>query len=220
MKIVATSDLHGHLPPIEPCDLLLIAGDICPDYRDYHDQAVWLNTTFRWWLDCIPARRVVACWGNHDIIGQRAPLEVPDDLRWRVVTDQLCTAHGLKIYGTPWQRTFGKDWAFNLDDPELGEKFDRIPKCDILLSHGPPLHYGDQVLRNGIALNVGSYALTKRIDQIKPVLTVFGHIHPGFGQYRIGDALAVNASYMGDRFDNRSQRWRYHPTNPPVSFEL
>lgn len=28
MKICATSDLHGNLPNIEPCELVLICGDI------------------------------------------------------------------------------------------------------------------------------------------------------------------------------------------------
>ena len=54
MKIVAMSDLHGYLPEIPACDLLLIAGDICPlgNHKPAF-QAEWLDTTFRRWLESL-----------------------------------------------------------------------------------------------------------------------------------------------------------------------
>lgn len=50
MKIVATSDFHGVLPPVESipeCDVLVIAGDVCP-LRDHgvEFQRSWLLTNF------------------------------------------------------------------------------------------------------------------------------------------------------------------------------
>jgi Icc-related predicted phosphoesterase len=200
MKIVATSDLHGTLPEIPACDLLLIAGDVCPvwDHKIPFQQE-WLDTVFRRWLERSLAKVIVGVWGNHDWIGERAPELVPD-LPWCVLTDEMVTAMGLRIYGTPWQRRF-MDWAFNLDVPELHAKHMAIPECDILVSHGPPYGYGDQV---GIE-RTGSAALLNRIHQIKPKLTVFGHIHCDPGTWTRDGMILSNVTLMDDYYRPRYQ---------------
>ena len=57
MRIVALSDLHGHLPEIPPCDLVIVAGDVCPDRigpaiaRDHPgEQKAWFDQHVRAWL--------------------------------------------------------------------------------------------------------------------------------------------------------------------------
>src|SRR5262245_55965705 len=146
MKIVAVSDLHGVLPEVPACDLLLLAGDLTPVENHKLDfQARWLGGEFRAWLERVPAREVVGVAGNHDFIFQRMPQAVPPDLPWTYLQDELTEWEGLRIYGSPWQPWF-YDWAFNLYEPDLKPKWDLIPAgTDILVLHGPPWGYGDGV---------------------------------------------------------------------------
>lgn len=216
MKVVAISDLHGYLPEIPPCDLLLIAGDICP-YWDHRIpfQASWLNTVFRHWLGGVKADYIVAIWGNHDLIGQEAPNLVPK-LRWTLLQDSMATlgVGGLKVYGLPWQRTFSTGWAFNLDEPELDKKYEAIPECDIIVSHGPPFGWGDTVprTRSRIPEQVGSRVFRKRIMESPSMkLVVFGHIHEGRGVHHIGRTAIANVTHVDES---------YNPIYPPMEFDL
>ncbi len=62
MRIVALSDQHGFLPDVPTCDLLIVAGDVCPDrfgpfmaVHDPYQQQVWFDRTVRPWLAATPA---------------------------------------------------------------------------------------------------------------------------------------------------------------------
>jgi Icc-related predicted phosphoesterase len=211
MKVVAVSDLHGNLPAIPPCDLLLLAGDITPvrDHRLSH-QAEWLDTTFRAWLKQVPARKVIGVAGNHDFIFEQAPERVPRDLPWTYLQDSGTTWEGLRIWGTPWQPWFF-DWAFNLHEPELVAKWALIPTgTDILVLHGPPFGYGDGVPeRDGKVRRCGSPGLLARIEEIKPHLVVFGHIHEGRGEWRLGRTVLANVTLVDEGYDAVYQAWEH-----------
>src|SRR5687767_9595269 len=146
MRIIALADQHGFLPDVPPCDLLLIAGDICP-VRNHTlaAQRNFLDGELRRWLETVPARHVVATWGNHDLIAERAPELIPPKLRWHMLVDDSVTIDGLRVYGSPWQLEFC-DWAFNLTEPQLAMKWAMIPRdADVLVLHGPPHGYGDLI---------------------------------------------------------------------------
>lgn len=216
MKIACVSDLHGHLPEIPECDILLIGGDIVPlEYqRSMAASAGWLGGPFREWLDDIVVRRdteVFAVAGNHDIIFERRPDMVPE-LNWFYLHDSAATVdqHGrVWAYGSPYQPTFGAGWAFNLPEAKLVEKWSHIPKgIDILLLHGPPYGEGDLTIDGR---HVGSLGLHERVLEVKPKLVVCGHIHEAYGLHPFGDTLIVNASLVNHD---------YEPVNPIQVVEL
>ena len=193
MKICAISDLHGYLPDIPECDLLLIAGDICPHKPEW-EQYQWLISHFKPWLEQ-QKMPVIGVAGNHDWPLEKNPERVKRlELPWTYLRDSSTIFNGLKIYGSPYSKQYF-DWAFMMEELQLAGKWNEIPDdTDILIVHGPPKYYGDWVLRGS---NEGSESLTWRIQQVKPKLVVFGHIHEGRGEWRYGDTLLANVTLMG-----------------------
>jgi hypothetical protein len=205
MRIAAISDLHGVLPVLPACDLLLIAGDVCPiqDHRP-EAQAVWLDGDFRRWLGQVPARQIIGIAGNHDFVFEQMPFLVPRDLPWTYLEDSGVVWEGLKIYGSPWQPWF-LDWAFNAGPDELEAKWRLIPDdTDILLVHGPPRGYGD-VTRQGNA--AGCPHLLHRILEVQPRLAVFGHIHEGRGQWQLGPTKLANVTILDEDYRHVYPPW-------------
>jgi len=213
VTIAAISDLHGHLPAVPECDLLLIAGDICPSSWP-GPQADWLASTFKPWLDRVPAREVVAVAGNHDwvfeswdnrrefepMLGETDGLILPD-LRWHYLEDRGIELFGLRIYGTPWQLRCG-NWAFNVDESVLEEKFARIPDgTDIVVSHSPPFGIGDLARRPKGGEHVGSPSLLDRVLQVRPRFHVFGHIHEARGQWERDGITFANVAVLNHKYE-------------------
>ena len=108
----------------------------------------------------------------------------------------------------PWQPWFF-DWAFNLREPELVRVWARIPNdTNILVLHGPPHGFGDAVpRRNGEIENTGSPSLTERIRAIQPQVVVFGHIHEGRGEYRLGKSVLANVTSVDVQYRNVYKPW-------------
>jgi Icc-related predicted phosphoesterase len=208
MKIVCISDQHGNLPVIPPCDLLLIAGDICPTVdHSVNRQEAWITTQFRQWLKDVDARQKVFIAGNHDFFFEKAKKSVIEhvlnNFPGTYLQDSSIEFEGLKIYGTPWQPYF-YDWAFNLYEEDLSKKWNQIPSdADIIVVHGPPMGYGDWAPRtNGKGgENTGSPSLLVKIEEVKPKLVVFGHIHEGRGNWDLNGTKLVNATLLNRQYE-------------------
>lgn len=187
--IVCVSDTHGFhdQTDVPDGDILLHAGDLTK--HGHLGDA----TDFNQWLGTLPHRHKIVIAGNHDFCFQREP----DRARARLTNaiylqDEAATIEGFHFYGSPWQPWFF-DWAFNLErGPEIAAKWALIPdNTDILITHGPPLGFGDKTVRGEA---VGCADLLDRIRVVKPKLHVCGHIHEAAGVVRDGATLFVNAS--------------------------
>ena len=216
MKIAFTSDLHGHLPEIEPCDILIIAGDIAklPGDRDILWSRSWFRKKFFPWVNSIPASKVIMTPGNHDfylyeLYKKNYPYHLqleswPDKLF--MLIDRTINVDGLIIHGTPWV-TGLPNWAFNNDTPGMLDFFKKtIPeKCDVLITHAA-LGIGDtcRVMQHNTRNFLSSYPnipLTNAIADKEIRYVVNGHIHSGEHEPIVQNGTTFfNASYINENY--------------------
>jgi hypothetical protein len=144
-------------------------------------------------------------WGNHDFVGEYPSLWF-DQLRsvrpnLVVLIDGGYWLGDRHIWGTPWVPNLPY-WAFHAPEKSLQLRAELIPEgLDVLISHGPPLGWGDYIpATEGYTKrgdhggeHVGERALRAQINKVKPRLTVCGHIHEARGSWANGSVLNVSA---------------------------
>ena len=193
IKVVCISDTHNQQPELPPGDLLLHAGDLSEwgSFAEIQRQLSWISSQTHTY------KVVIA--GNHDVLFDQQFLDshkkrfaietsqTASDLDFGSVIylqDSAKTLHFTEldrtctIYGSPWTPKY-VDSAFQY--PRTSDIWSTtLPKdLDILLTHGPP--YGH--LDGGI--HSGCHYLAQAIEERRPRLVVFGHIHVGYGKQRV-----------------------------------
>jgi Icc-related predicted phosphoesterase len=89
-------------------------------------------------------------------------------------------------------------------------RWDAIPNdTDILITHGPPFGYLD-IPGGQSTLRVGCEMLRERVDEFKPKIHIFGHIHGSAGYYFNGHTHFINAAVLNEQY-------RY--ANTPLNIE-
>jgi Icc-related predicted phosphoesterase len=208
VKIVAISDTHGRHRrlTVPQGDVLVHAGDITPsgEVDVVHDFASWLAE--------LPHRHKLVIPGNHDHCfdiskgkfnpGCRQVIEE----RAHFLLDSAVTIDGLRFYGSPWCPNLN-GWAFW--DRERDRFLDAPTDIDVLITHGPPagIHDGGP-----LSFHSGSAHLARYVRRCwKLQLHIFGHVHEGYGESRLGEVHFVNAASC-DR--------DYQPVNAPIVVDL
>lgn len=210
MRVYAISDLHGNIPHIPECELLLLGGDYSPS-RNVDVSRKWLDGEFRQFLEDVPARYIVGIAGNHDFAFQE-DRAFAESLPWIYLQDKAVNLEGIKIYGTPWTPRFF-NWAFMEEEGRLQERFKSIPPgLDILLTHGPAYR---QLDRNEQGIHCGSFYLLDRIKTVFPDSVVCGHIHEARGVTETEDGTRYyNVAYV----DGQNSP-KYNAVNIPLVWD-
>lgn len=237
MRIVCISDTHGlhkimeDLNPLPQGDILIHAGD-CTNVGKPQEVKEFVE----WFMNIKGFDSKIFIAGNHDFAFEKRhqPHHKGDfDWYYHLMNEENLTqsdvifledngftiessefSKPIKFWGSPWQPEF-YNWAFNLprSGDELKKYWDMIPNdIDILITHGPPSEIRDFVnnWRQPVR-NVGCELLRFRVEQIKPLVHVFGHIHEAYGVELNDDTLYVNASTCTER---------YSPSNKPIVIDL
>lgn len=191
MKIVFISDTHSmHDRLFVPdADMVIHAGDVCN--RGTRNEAV----DFLIWFSNLPQRYKIFVAGNHDFIFENEPKlmkkSIPSNIFY--LNDSMVEVGGLKIWGSPVSPWFC-NWAFNRQrGKEIKQHWDLIPNnVDILITHGPPKNVLDKTIYS--QENVGCEDLLDKVNQVRPKIHVFGHIHEGYGVKEENRTTFINAS--------------------------
>ena len=203
MQIVAISDTHGKhrdLQPLPEGDVLIHAGDVS---RGGTKEQI---TDFLEWFaeQNHPYKIFIA--GNHDFFFEQAdPDEVnsiiPDGVIY--LNDSGTEINGVQLWGSPITPWFN-NWAFNRDrGDEIKKHWDLIPDdTDVLITHGPPFGTLDETVYGD---RTGCEDLLLRIDQVKPRLHIFGHIHEEYGAFTKCETTFVNVSVLDGWYDMKNQ---------------
>jgi hypothetical protein len=159
VRFVCISDTHGFTEGLEKTipegDVLIHSGDftIVGESSDV--------IAFNAFLKKLPHKHKIVIAGNHDLSFDTATFDSTyqrfgrgnkEDHRHAkdlltnctYLEDSAIQLYGIKIWGSPWTPWF-YDWAFNIErGQECKSKWDMIPDdTDVLITHGPPLGYGD-----------------------------------------------------------------------------
>ena len=216
MKICAISDLHGYLPELKPCELVLICGDSVPlEYQASSKKTKkWYDTTFRKWAGELPCDKVLFIAGNHELhfpgkkIIYESLFSKDDKITYLCHSEYIHKSKDgkeYKIFGTPYCKQF-MNWAFMYPNEELEKIFKNIPNdLDILMSHDNPYGYGDIVLQEcpwADGSHIGNIPLAKAIEEKQPKYQFNGHLHScDHSLIMIGNTKHYNCSIKDEQYN-------------------
>ena len=222
-RLVIVSDSHNkHNELILPQGTILIH---CGDGTYHGEVAETINWLVWLQLQTHKYQAVLSIFGNHEIYVSQNVDEFRElrsiyapDVKWLTMNSWKDPVSGLKFYGCPYVNFINGHWVWEATESEMEELVKKIPNdIDVLISHGPPYGILDNFYRKRaiddltarfgirfeeIELKVGSKALLKRIQEIRPSVVCFGHIHEnGNTKLEIDGITYINAAILDEHYE-------------------
>jgi predicted phosphohydrolase len=187
--------LHRQFTALPEGDVLVPARDFMNSGYDPED--IW---PFNRWLRDQPFESRIVIGGNHDRYFQNSPAQARALLTNAGYLENTgVTINGVSFWGSPNTPAF-LNWAFMYPRGTAAERYwNQIPAgLDFLVTHGPPFGILDQVEPGGEHL--GCQELLKAVEEKKPKVHIFGHIHGGAEIADNGTTQFINAAYLNEAY--------------------
>ena len=188
ISILHLSDTHGQhrrLTELPDADILVHSGDFTMNGSE-REAIDFMN----WFCDLPCPHKIFIC-GNHDACLHGAKIGGLDK-NVHYLCNSGVVIDGVKFYGVPM---FMEDCISD----RQSRNYAAIPAdTDVLITHCPP--YGVLDFDDGI--NYGSTELLAKVEEIKPHLHLFGHIHKQHGVEKKGLTTFSNGAIMNEDYTN------------------
>lgn len=183
LRFVIVSDTHRSFShPIPDGDVWIHAGD-----------SELTASEMDSWAASLPHKHKLVVCGNMD---RRLEREKHKLQNVTYLQDSHVVLSGIKVYGSPWTPEFVG--VFQMESGQVAhEVWEKVPPdVDVLITHGPPKGVLDRTSRG---FTVGDEHLRRVVEQIKPRLHCFGHVHESYGTMQTDDTIFCNAAVFNGK---------------------
>lgn len=210
MKITAISDTHlkHEILNLAPGDVLIHAGD-CTNNGTAPEVISFLE-----WFKKQPFKYKILVPGNHDFLFEKATSMCYLLCQERginlLIDEGMYIPNSMRsyyIHGSPIN-TCG-NWAFShasCKNYDFRKQYDKIPTnidVDILVTHGPPLGIMDSI--PNYPERLGCEDLLDKVNEIEPMVHIFGHIHEQYGHEHINGIDFYNVAIKDENYKEQNR---------------
>lgn len=211
MRIFFISDTHGYHDQlyIPGVDLIICCGDES-NHKNPHINEGEAHRFFEW-FSRLDVKHKVFVPGNHSTAIQAGLITQTNYPNVKFLNHTSTEIEGLTIFGSPYTPTFSNGWAYMKKHHRMQQVWDSVTKCDILVTHGPPKGVLDicaDKTKSGRYVHTGCKSLMNKVEEIRPTIHAFGHIHDEPDCYNHGRLDRDNMTFINaSSYVNRSERF-------------